>query len=48
MKLAAVLNDSVEDIPGACVGFSGRCPCSRRIAYSSRVERSPNASTASA
>ena len=48
MKLIAVLNDSSGDIPGACVGFSGSTPCSRKMAYSRSVETRPKASTASA
>jgi len=48
MKLIAVLNESSGGIPGACVGFPGSTPCSRRMAYSSSVPTSPKASTASA
>ena len=47
-KLTAVLNESSGGMPGACVGFPGSTPCSRRMAYSSRLDISPKASTASA
>ena len=48
MKLIAVLNDSSGDMPGACVGFNGSTPCSRRIEYSSKMEAIPKMSTATA
>src|SRR5487761_36761 len=38
MKLTAVLNASIGDMPGACVGLSGSTPCSRRIRYSSMLD----------